>query len=112
MKIVTMIIGILILIGGLSIIGLVVSSNAGRTSEVFAEEAKQKATEAEKKWKLTGSPEDKVEFDKWLKSKEEFEKNLQSKKSEQQTGYIIGGVLVAVGIGLFGLSFIFEKRRE
>lgn len=94
-----MILGILALLGGIAVIGIVAGGNSGKTSEVLLADAKQCGMEAEKKWKQTGNPEDKAEIDKWQKLEKEIEQTLDKKKSEQQTGFIFGGVLAVVGIG-------------
>jgi hypothetical protein len=112
MKILMRILAVLLLIGGLVIAGLMMTGNLVQRAERDFNDTANKLEIAEKKYEIDRSETQKKEVEGWRKNMESSANLLSDRKRNRNFG-VIGGVVTAIlGIGLFGLSFIFGRKRQ
>lgn len=110
MKILMRILGVLLLFGGLGLAGLMLTGNLVHRQEVWHNDTTAKLEKAEKDYQIEPTEEKKKSVESWRKNVDESGKLLNERKRNQTFGIIGGGAMGILGIGIFGLSFIFGKK--
>ncbi len=111
MKMLSRILGVLLLLGGLALAGLLLTGEAVPDAQKYVTEATQKVKTAEDEVKFSQSSEAKTNFETARQSLNTFEGLLKERKQSRLIGLVISGLLAVVGIGIFGLSFIFGRKK-
>lgn len=112
MKIVLRILGILLLLGGIGIVGVFLSSNVVTDVERDVTQSKERVEKLKKEADFTQSPEAKKEYEQERKFLNDFEGELSSRKQTRNIGLIGCGLAIILGLGLFGISFIVGKKKS
>ena len=111
MKILMRILGVLILLVGLVIGGVGASSDLVKEAEDFVSQADKDFKSAEAEMKFSQSSESKTSFEAKRQSLNTWEGYLKQRKQSRLIGFVVCGALVVLGIGLFGISFLFGNKR-
>ncbi len=110
MKNLMRILGILLLLGGLGLVGLFLTGDAVSDAERYVSEEKARTEKAKTEMEFSQSPEAKANYETRKKMLNNNEGLLIERKQNRNFGVIGGVVLSILGIGLFGVSFIFGKK--
>lgn len=106
------ILAVLLLLGGLVVAGLMMTSNLVQRAERDFNDTVDKWEKAETKYEIDKSEKQKIEVESWRKNLDSSSKLLSERKRNRTFGVIGGGATAILGIGLFGLSFIFGKKKN
>ncbi len=112
MKILMRILGVLLLLGGLGLVGLMLTDNLVQRQESFYDDTVAKMEKAEKEYRIEPIEEKKKSVESWKKNVDDSGKLLNERKQNRTFGVIGGGVMAILGIAIFGLSFIFGRKKN
>lgn len=116
MKIVLMILGVLLLVGGLAVGALMATSDLAAEAQEDYQMTLKDLDKAEKELELAkGSfdePEKLKKAELWRKNADAASEAVSTRNRDRIFGFIGSFVLIVLGLGLFGSSFFFHRKKQ
>jgi predicted PurR-regulated permease PerM len=112
MKLLLVIAGLLLLLGGLVVVGVVATSNLVSKAEKIYQVDETKVNELESEWHKFMRPEAEKALKEATEIEESSRKALEVRKQERMFGLIGGGVASFLGLGLLILGFVVGKKKD